>query len=35
MPETKVLFYCEADQTCPALDWLGELQRLNGRAYNK
>ncbi|HZK80156.1 MAG TPA: type II toxin-antitoxin system RelE/ParE family toxin [Humisphaera sp.] len=35
MPKTEVLFYCEADQSVPVLDWLGELHRFDRRAYNK
>jgi phage-related protein len=35
MPQTNVLFYCEADQSVPVLDWLDELHRSDRRAYNK
>ena len=35
MPETEVVFYCEADETAPVLEWLDELHRSDRRAYNK
>jgi len=35
VPETVVIFYCEADQTAPVLEWLDELHRSDRRAYNK
>jgi phage-related protein len=35
VPETVVVFYCEADQTAPVLEWLDELHRSDRRAYNK
>ena len=30
-----MVFYCEADQTAPVLEWLDELHRSDRRAYNK
>jgi phage-related protein len=35
VPETEVVFYCEADETAPVLEWLDELHRSDRRAYNK
>ena len=35
MPQTEVLFYCEANGSTPVLEWLDELHRDDRRAYNK
>ncbi len=35
MPQTKVLFYCEGDQSAPVVQWLDALHRSDRRAYNK
>lgn len=35
MPETEVLFYCEADGTAPVLEWLDDLAKRDRRAYLK
>ena len=35
MPETEVLFYCDADGSAPVLEWLDELQRKDRRAFKK
>ncbi len=35
MPETEVLFYCEADGSAPVVEWLDELAKRDRRAFNK
>ncbi len=35
MPETEVLFYCDANGSAPVLEWLDELQRKDRRAFKK
>jgi phage-related protein len=35
MPRTGVVFYQEASDDVPALDWLGRLQRTDRRGYAK
>ncbi|HNO79605.1 MAG TPA: type II toxin-antitoxin system RelE/ParE family toxin [Phycisphaerae bacterium] len=35
MPETDVLFYCDADGSAPVLEWLDELRRKDRRAFKK
>ena len=35
MPRTEVLFYQEAPQDVPVLDWLRELRRTDRRGYAK
>ncbi len=35
MPETEVLFYCDANGSAPVLEWLDELRRKDRRAFKK
>lgn len=35
MPETEVVFYCDADGSAPVLKWLDELHRKDRRAFRK
>lgn len=35
MPITKVVFYCEADGSAPAKNWLDDLAARDRRAFNK
>lgn len=35
MPETDVLFYCEADGSAPVKEWLDGLHGSDRKAYNK
>lgn len=35
MPETELLFYCDADGSAPVLEWLDELRRKDRRAFTK
>ena len=35
MPQTRVVFYQDADGTCPVLEWLADLKRENPKAFAK
>lgn len=35
MPETEVLFYCDADGLAPVVEWLDDLAKRDRRAFNK
>lgn len=35
MPQTRVVFFRDADRTCPVVDWLAELRSRNRRAFAK
>ena len=35
MPETEVVFYCDADGTAPVLEWLDGLAQNEPRAFDK
>lgn len=35
MPQTQVVFYCDADGSAPVLAWLDQLAKSERRAFNK